>query len=468
MKKIKKVMFLLVLSVVLVFVTACGTDYKPILNEVLDSLTVENKNNIKDDIELPSLIDEVVITWSSSNTSVISDAGEVTRPTEEDVEVTLTATLKIGKLKETKVIIVTVIGIESEVFTVTFDYEGYDEVSVKYGNKLTKPVDPVKKGHEFLGWLFDNEYYDFTLPVTQDLTLVANWRELTEEELVLNFLQDSNFKSVLQTGLTLEATAVIGDFTTPYDDSSLLKMGMRINGIKVDLKGYVDIESLFVYLEVNLLFDSIDAVRYTSETELTTVTNGLYKQGRLTQVIALNSNKLYASFNSSVGDDEQTISEILSNFEMFLPEEYKEALEDLKPLLQEYKEYRTLDLTEQDLKGLTYLIELGFDALEGLDEELILESDFDLVVVDDTLQISGTEILPLEIVLQKELDNSFKSLEADLSIEEYVLNLTALGTLPEQLPDLLDYQEVEKLRLEYLLEDILEGADLDDILDMYL
>ncbi|MCL2442947.1 MAG: InlB B-repeat-containing protein, partial [Treponema sp.] len=70
-------------------------------------------------------------------------------------------------------------------YTVTFDI-GYDSgadpvsVTVDYGTKITKPQDPVRTKHEFMGWFKDAEYtepWDFdddTVPA-QDISLHAKW-----------------------------------------------------------------------------------------------------------------------------------------------------------------------------------------------------------------------------------------------------------------------------------------------------
>jgi len=53
---------------------------------------------------------------------------------------------------------------------------------VNDGDKIKKPNDPIKEGYKFIGWMLDNEIYDFNLEVTSDLTLTAKWIEIDEEE----------------------------------------------------------------------------------------------------------------------------------------------------------------------------------------------------------------------------------------------------------------------------------------------
>ena len=68
-------------------------------------------------------------------------------------------------------------------YTVTFDANGgtlstggaSQQVSIAKNEKVKKPTDPVKQGFEFKGWFCNGQPYDFSLPVTEDITLVAQW-----------------------------------------------------------------------------------------------------------------------------------------------------------------------------------------------------------------------------------------------------------------------------------------------------
>ncbi len=63
-------------------------------------------------------------------------------------------------------------------FTVTFDTDGGNYMSaqkVEKNGTVKKPEDPEKPGFFFKEWLCDGSVYDFTQPVTADLTLKAVW-----------------------------------------------------------------------------------------------------------------------------------------------------------------------------------------------------------------------------------------------------------------------------------------------------
>ncbi len=70
----------------------------------------DNANSVKGKVTLAaSGLHGVAVTWSSSNTAAISNAGAVVRNKDNNVTVTLTATLKLGSLTETKAFTLTVI-----------------------------------------------------------------------------------------------------------------------------------------------------------------------------------------------------------------------------------------------------------------------------------------------------------------------------------------------------------------------
>ncbi|MBR6215154.1 MAG: InlB B-repeat-containing protein, partial [Spirochaetaceae bacterium] len=68
---------------------------------------------------------------------------------------------------------------------VTFNGKGglvsYSQGTVIYNNTVRRPDDPTKTNYEFGGWYTDDactSAYDFTNPVTQNMTLFANWNPI--------------------------------------------------------------------------------------------------------------------------------------------------------------------------------------------------------------------------------------------------------------------------------------------------
>ena len=77
--------------------------------------------------------------------------------------------------------------------TVTFDSNGGSEVkpvTEKYGNPITAPAAPTRKGYRFMGWYEEvskNEYklFDFSTPITDNITLYAQWEEVPVDTYVV-------------------------------------------------------------------------------------------------------------------------------------------------------------------------------------------------------------------------------------------------------------------------------------------
>lgn len=67
-------------------------------------------------------------------------------------------------------------------YKVAFDTDGGSIVelqNVGNGETASKPTDPTKNGFVFDGWTLDGTDYDFSSPVTKDVTLVARWASKT-------------------------------------------------------------------------------------------------------------------------------------------------------------------------------------------------------------------------------------------------------------------------------------------------
>ncbi len=65
---------------------------------------------------------------------------------------------------------------------VTFDanggvFTGNTTVEVEIGQSVVQPAAPTREKHKFIGWMLNGEVFDFTTPVTKDITLVAKWKE---------------------------------------------------------------------------------------------------------------------------------------------------------------------------------------------------------------------------------------------------------------------------------------------------
>ena len=53
-----------------------------------------------------------------------------------------------------------------------------EPISVKKGEKVTRPIDPKKTGHTFKEWTLNGEAFDFETPITEDITLLATYEDV--------------------------------------------------------------------------------------------------------------------------------------------------------------------------------------------------------------------------------------------------------------------------------------------------
>ena len=76
---------------------------------------------------------------------------------------------------------ITLVATWLENFTVTFDSDGGSAVvaqEIADGSTATEPTDPTKEGYEFNGWNDGESAFNFTTPITEDITLTAQWLEV--------------------------------------------------------------------------------------------------------------------------------------------------------------------------------------------------------------------------------------------------------------------------------------------------
>ncbi len=73
-------------------------------------------------------------------------------------------------------------------YKISFDSLGGSSIDAKttdYNTTITKPENPTKTGYTFAGWFTDKDCtnaYDFTSPVTSDITLYAKWDKIPEQQ----------------------------------------------------------------------------------------------------------------------------------------------------------------------------------------------------------------------------------------------------------------------------------------------
>lgn len=108
--------------------------------------------------------------------SAITDVGTHT--------VKIIATDDYGNISDPIEATLTILEVEGELYTITFDSNGGSEVRsrrVGENGNVIRPEDPIREGYTFVGWYLGDEAFDFATEITSDLTLTAHWEEITEE-----------------------------------------------------------------------------------------------------------------------------------------------------------------------------------------------------------------------------------------------------------------------------------------------
>ena len=73
---------------------------------------------------------------------------------------------------------------KKEEYIVIFDTNGGSEVNsatVYENDTVSKPIDPTREGYKFIGWYYKDELFDFNTKITKDMTLTAQWAEISDE-----------------------------------------------------------------------------------------------------------------------------------------------------------------------------------------------------------------------------------------------------------------------------------------------
>ena len=143
------------------------------------------------------------------------------------------------------------------------------QVYVKSGDKLVRPEDPVRESYEFSGWCTDadcTQAYDFTRPVTAEITLYADWGDnlsyvFEAEDVVLDGKYGVGLSGtaggamMIQTGTELGASnnlfvgyqyaygcsisfAIVSDATVS-DAKITLRLSAEYRDISIDTQSYL-------------------------------------------------------------------------------------------------------------------------------------------------------------------------------------------------------------------------------------
>ena len=110
--------------------------------------------------------------------------------------------------------------VEPTKYTITFDSQGGSEVAareVKENVAATAPEAPTKDGYTFGGWLNGEAAYDWTQPVTSNLSLTAKW---TATQYTITYLPDGVEKDTYIKSYTIESDAIVLDTNPTSPDAT--------------------------------------------------------------------------------------------------------------------------------------------------------------------------------------------------------------------------------------------------------
>ncbi|MDR0301662.1 MAG: leucine-rich repeat protein [Treponema sp.] len=120
--------------------------------------------------------------------------------------------------------------------TVTFDPNNGEDVingSVVY-NTLTTPPEAINPGYTLTGWYNDGELWDFNTPVTENITLTAQWTVVSIETI----RQPQTLTAWTQDGMLYVSGLAAGEKVSVYTlAGSLIAEGTQAKGIKLPSKG---------------------------------------------------------------------------------------------------------------------------------------------------------------------------------------------------------------------------------------
>ena len=115
--------------------------------------------------------------------------------------------------------------------------------AAEYGSTLVyRGPEPVREGYDFAGWLWQGALYDFSVPVTADMTLTASWTPVEPEVFTVTFDVDGGSVAVEQQKIASGSMLVF----PAYDG---VKKGYEFSGWLCDGSTYQPGQSVAVFAD---------------------------------------------------------------------------------------------------------------------------------------------------------------------------------------------------------------------------
>lgn len=100
------------------------------------------------------------------------------------------------------------------------------ELNIKKGEKLTRPVAPTKEGYVFDNWYVGESLYNFDTPITEDITLEAKWISEAKKTFKVTFKYNNGSRDSV---VTVEQYTRVSKPATVYRKGYTFK-GWYLNG----------------------------------------------------------------------------------------------------------------------------------------------------------------------------------------------------------------------------------------------
>lgn len=151
--------------------------------EIYEGDTYELEDFISSCFDVTSECDIAYYTEDKDEDGNAIDYSNITEIGEHPIKII--ATDDYGNTTEPIEATLTILEVEGNLYTVTFDSNGGSKIRSKRvgeNGNVIKPNNPTREGYTFLGWYYNDEEFDFNTKITSDITLTAKWEEITEEE----------------------------------------------------------------------------------------------------------------------------------------------------------------------------------------------------------------------------------------------------------------------------------------------
>lgn len=107
-------------------------------------------------------------------------------------------------MKNKTIILITLLfilltGCKEKTYTITFNTNGgniLESITLKKGDNINDIKPPEREGYLFVSWTCDGNEYNINTPITEDITLTANWTKTPElyEYYTVNFVIDDKIE----------------------------------------------------------------------------------------------------------------------------------------------------------------------------------------------------------------------------------------------------------------------------------